>query len=161
MRSINSRLPMLPAFATLCLFTGLFTAACDPNRFAGPTAEANDVTFTFVRAAAEGHPGTYTISGLVTDRGTYVEKIVLGGPRGAPTTLYGARILTSPRGRVAIQLSGLATRDRLRVQGQFTLSGGTGSYAALTGSGTFEMPLPVDGASIEAIQTLAVRSIGR
>lgn len=128
---------MKTRFATrtlVCLCAGalLLLTACD--RLGIVTPEARDrVTFSFetTEAASPHATGRFTAAGAFLDEGYFEAYRVMGGPKEAPTTLYGWRKLTGRSGAVRLMYTGYI--DQGSVRGFSEVDHGTGAYQRLVG----------------------------
>ena len=96
--------------------------------------------------------GTFAAVGAVVDRGSYEEVLAIGGSR-----IYGGRRLDGARGTVFMQFTGLVSDDGQRGRVQVTIHQGTGYYADLTGSDTFEIKLAPGASAPETTNTFTAQ----
>lgn len=127
-------------FWSLALFmvTSFLIFGCDKNSPAKPEKMLN-IEFTLNFTGPNTAAGTFTTTGAFEESGTAEETFEMVGPQNAPTGVKGEKTLKGKNGNITLSFDAQLTPQSQTVavaEGTFKITGGTGTYANLTGNGT-------------------------
>ncbi|RME01669.1 MAG: hypothetical protein D6814_01050 [Calditrichaeota bacterium] len=126
-------------FWSLALFLGasFLIFGCDKNSPAEPEKMLK-IEFTLNFTGPTTAAGTFTATGAFAETGTAEETFEMVGPQNAPTGVKGEKTLKGKNGNITLSFDAQLTSQSQTsavAEGTFTITGGTGGYASLSGTG--------------------------
>jgi hypothetical protein len=139
---MNTRYAIRHSFALM--ITLAILAGCDPAGTISQRYVADSPTvFSFQesllgRYGAQGH---FSVNGLIDDEGTVETQFLEWSNSSGVERIRGIKTMTGTKGTITLEFEGHLVSEGKHLEGTFRIIEGTGSYANLSGEGSFDMAL--------------------